>query len=115
MSIITITSRDQNCKNCKLTIQIETIVTPSWFGRLFLGAQPEVTTITETWYGSDKVWESGPTGREKMPRERAMFFSKMWESHLAEKRKEGIIGTYRTVIDSNGRKEVDQKKVIRMR
>jgi len=51
--IITIASRDQFCRDCKLTVECVVKTRPSWWRRFFLREKPATKIKVDVWYGYD--------------------------------------------------------------
>jgi hypothetical protein len=99
MKIITIANRDDNCQDCKLTVEYKFTEKPSWWRRLLFKDKPITRIKVDVWYGHDMKWNSGPSSFTRPPIGKASYFSRIWKHHMIEKNRLGIKGPYKSVID----------------
>ena len=95
---ITIANRDDECRDCKLTMEYKVVENPSWWRRILFKEKPIIRIKVDSWYGYSNVWRTSPLRSESVSMGRAQYFSRIWEYHMNEKKRLGIKGPYKSVI-----------------
>jgi len=98
IEVITIANRDEECRDCKLTMEYKIVETPSWWRRIFFKAKPIIRIKVDSWYGYSNVWKTNPPHSKSVSMGRAQYFSRIWEYHLREKQRLNIRGPYKSII-----------------
>jgi len=91
-----IASRDDRCRDCKLTAKSVRIREPTWWQRWFLKAGPVTEIVTEIWYGRENFWETGPCKHEVLESNDKEIFYSLWRRHCERKKELKFRGTYKT-------------------